>query len=293
MNSIVVRVHATDDDEGINGEISYFLLNEQQCFDIDSQTGDIRVQCVLDYEKQSKYRLEIEARDNGEGYQTDFSIVLIELIDENDNAPRIDIYRDDLQIDSNQRRLIFVNESLDKHSLICSISIVDFDSNENSRISWKLHRQYADPFELIRLTETTGEIRTTNYLDREYRDQYNLTIEAHDHGKPYPKTSYLNIQITILDINDNRPRFRQENSTVTINEQVQFDSIVGYQVFQIHADDYDQDLNGQVSYVLLNDENQSFTIDSQTGIIRARKQFQRKIRDTYVLHIQARDHGKR
>jgi len=72
INSILIRVHATDDDDGVNGEINYYLINQNNCFDINSITGDIRIKCLLDYEIQSIYRLDIEARDGGEGYKTDF-----------------------------------------------------------------------------------------------------------------------------------------------------------------------------------------------------------------------------
>lgn len=34
-------------------------------------TGDIRVLCELDYETKNLYRLDIEARDKGEGSKTD------------------------------------------------------------------------------------------------------------------------------------------------------------------------------------------------------------------------------
>jgi hypothetical protein len=71
INSIIIRVHATDDDEGVNGEITYYLINQENCFQIDQITGDIRVICSLDYETQTQYQLEIEARDGGEGSKSD------------------------------------------------------------------------------------------------------------------------------------------------------------------------------------------------------------------------------
>ena len=72
MNSLVGRVHAKDDDDGINAEISYYLISPESCFDVDQFTGDVRVRCVLDYETKTMHRLEIEARDAGEGSKTDF-----------------------------------------------------------------------------------------------------------------------------------------------------------------------------------------------------------------------------
>lgn len=72
INSIVGRVHATDQDEGVNGEISYYLISQEQAFQVDRWTGDLRVIDVLDYETKNRHRLEIEARDGGEGSKTDF-----------------------------------------------------------------------------------------------------------------------------------------------------------------------------------------------------------------------------
>jgi hypothetical protein len=72
IDSILCRVHATDDDEGINGEITYYLVSHDNCFHVDQLTGDIRVKCLLDYEMKTIHRLEIEARDGGEGSKTDF-----------------------------------------------------------------------------------------------------------------------------------------------------------------------------------------------------------------------------
>lgn len=72
IDSIIGQIHATDVDEGVNGEIDYYLINPDNCFHIDSITGDIRVRCLLDYETKQMHRLDIEARDRGEGYKTDF-----------------------------------------------------------------------------------------------------------------------------------------------------------------------------------------------------------------------------
>jgi hypothetical protein len=72
IGSIIFRIHATDIDDGVNGDITYHLINQETCFEIDQLTGDIRVKCLLDYEKKIIHRLEIEARDGGEGSKTDF-----------------------------------------------------------------------------------------------------------------------------------------------------------------------------------------------------------------------------
>lgn len=80
IDSIICRVHAVDDDDGINGEINYYLIKEDDCFQIDQITGDIRVRCLLDYERKPTHRLEIEAKDRGEGYKTDYCTYVFYLL---------------------------------------------------------------------------------------------------------------------------------------------------------------------------------------------------------------------
>ncbi|CAF1276856.1 unnamed protein product [Adineta steineri] len=289
-DSIVSRVHATDDDEGVNGEINYYLISQDKCFQIDQITGDIRVKCLLDYETKSMYRLEIEARDKGEGYKTDFCIVIIHILDENDNAPIIDIYSYDIDSDSKSVE-IYLNESLPRNSLVLSLSITDRDTGDNGRVTWKLLESSMIPFELIRLTENTGELRTKDLLDRELISQYNLTLEAIDHGRPLSKSTYLNIFIIILDENDNIPKFREKTMKATINEHVKIINPNGYEIFHLHAEDSDENLNGEIIYSLINHDKNLFQIDSKTGIIRAMIEFDRKQQDTYILHVEARDKG--
>ncbi|CAF4954966.1 unnamed protein product, partial [Rotaria socialis] len=78
--------------------------------------------------------------------------VLIHVLDENDNAPIIDIYSHDIQTGMNSLT-ICLNESVPINSLILSLSIIDRDSGDNARVTWKLDPLSLIPFELIRLTE--------------------------------------------------------------------------------------------------------------------------------------------
>jgi hypothetical protein len=81
IGSIIFRIDATDADDGVNGDITYHLINQETCFEIDQISGDIRVKCLLDYETKIIHRLEIEARDGGEGSKTDFCTYDIEFFE--------------------------------------------------------------------------------------------------------------------------------------------------------------------------------------------------------------------
>jgi hypothetical protein len=217
--------------------------------------------------------------------------VIIHIVDENDNAPIIDVYPDEVLTEINTVN-VFLNESLPINSLVLSLAIVDRDAGDNGRVTWKLDQPSTSiPFELVRLTENTGELRTKFLLDRENLSEYKLILEATDHGRPIPKATHLNLFIAIVDENDNAPVFRQTDINVTISEHVKVRHSDGYEVFRIHADDNDQGQNAEISYCFVNDEYIGFRIDENTGIIRALIEFDRQQQDVYVLHVEARDKG--
>ena len=216
---------------------------------------------------------------------------MIDLLDENDHAPSIDFYPSDLPLD-NQTVVLSLSEFLPVNSLVLSFSIIDHDSRENGRVTWKLDRSSFIPFELIRLTENTGELRSTQLLDRESTSGYNFTLEAIDHGRPAARYTRLPIRVLLVDENDQRPKFRQEQIRTTISEHVEFDEKVGYEVHRLHADDLDQGLNGEVIYSIVNNMTSRFRIDANTGVIRAIKGFDRQEQDTFLLRVRAEDKGK-
>ncbi|KAG9490976.1 hypothetical protein GDO78_006358, partial [Eleutherodactylus coqui] len=93
VNSTILQVSASDEDEGVNGQITYSFRstakNILQIFTLNSRNGEIKTKGVLDYEVSKVYEISVQAEDGG-GLATK-SKVLIEIIDENDNAPEISI----------------------------------------------------------------------------------------------------------------------------------------------------------------------------------------------------------
>ncbi len=91
LDTVVVTVSATDADEGQNGEVMYEFghLSERlmDTFSLDSLSGEIKLKGLIDYEKESSIELPVQAKD-GQGLASHCS-VLIDVIDVNDNAPRI------------------------------------------------------------------------------------------------------------------------------------------------------------------------------------------------------------
>ena len=60
-------------------------------------------------------------------------------------------------------------------------------------------------------------------LDYEVKSSYDLTVTATDGGG---KSSSTPVKITVIDVNDNPPKFAQSSYTATINENVPLDHSV-------------------------------------------------------------------
>lgn len=145
------------------------------------------------------------------------------------------------------------------------------------------------PFDLIRLTETSGEIRSQTILDREIRSNFDFSIEATDAGLPNSKTSRFDFSIRIIDVNDNAPKFRWFQTNLTVNE----DFPVGREILRAEADDQDENENAVVVYSILDDKSNFFRIDEKNGIVRTRKNFDRKVQSQHVFQIEAKDRGSK
>lgn len=91
-NMEVVRVRATDLDEGNNASITYSILKSRDSdgygvFGIDPISGVIRTKMVLDHEEKTIYRLAVAATDNGNPSRQTVRMLRVEVLDLNDNRP--------------------------------------------------------------------------------------------------------------------------------------------------------------------------------------------------------------
>jgi len=89
VGAFVIRVKATDADDGANAQISYFITTKsaQQWFYIDEDTGEIILNDVIDREEQPNVTIDIAARDHGRSSLTNYARVVVTILDTNDNDP--------------------------------------------------------------------------------------------------------------------------------------------------------------------------------------------------------------
>lgn len=63
-----------------------------------------------------------------------------------------------------------------------------------------------------------GELKLNKALDRETQSTYNITVKAIDTGNP-PNHKTQTIYITVMDVNDNPPKFGNKTYTANIREE--------------------------------------------------------------------------
>ncbi|XP_060743332.1 protocadherin alpha-2-like [Tachysurus vachellii] len=207
--------------------------------------------------------------------------VVVEITDINDNAPRFP--------DKQQR--VEIAESTIPGARFQLQSARDPDIGVYSVRSYKLSKNEHFDLEIKdREDEKVPFLVLQKALDRERRAEHELTLTAVDGGNP-SSSGILNVTVTVLDINDNRPVFSQEVYTVHLQENVPIGTIV----LQVNATDLDEGSNGEILYYLGSNLNRNiydvFYLDSVSGEIRVKGEIDFESTDVHRLDVLASDKG--
>lgn len=112
------------------------------------------------------------------------------------------------------------------------------------------------------IDKTSGILVLERFLDREVQSTYQVTVRASDWGAPSRLSSFVNVTITILDINDNPPVFEHRDQLVTVPE----DAALGTEVLRVHAASKDIGTNAEITYTIRSgNEHGKFHIHPRTG----------------------------
>ncbi|XP_056372742.1 protocadherin gamma-B1-like isoform X10 [Hyla sarda] len=281
VNSTILQVSASDEDEGVNAQITYSFRsmanNILPVFIINSDTGAISIKDYLDYEVNKYYDMFVQAKDGG-GLAA-HAKVLIEIIDENDNAPEI-------SITSSSDRIL---EDSAPGTVVALIKVHDRDSEENGEVQCIIKDDL--PFELIS-TGNFYKVVTKSSLDREKLEMYNITIQASDKGSPQMITRKV-IKLYVLDVNDNAPVFEKSGYTAFIPEN----NLPGASIFSVQAEDMDSEDNAKITYSIISrsdkEDPMSFYISMNpvTGVIYAQRSFDYEKQREFNIQIIAKDNG--
>uniref|UniRef100_A0A673KW34 Protocadherin alpha-3-like n=1 Tax=Sinocyclocheilus rhinocerous TaxID=307959 RepID=A0A673KW34_9TELE len=283
--TVVIRVNATDMDEGPNSDIEYSFatLNSKvhEVFELDQVTGEIRVKGKVDFEDAEVYKLDIQASDKGHPPMSANCRVVIKIIDVNDNRPEIEI----TSLSKN------IPEDSKPGTVISLISVIDKDAGINGKVICQLNKNI--PFELKpSFKDNMYSLVTKVRLDRETNSQYDITITASDLGQP-SLTASTTLSVQISDVNDNAPEFLLNPLNLYLMEN----NAAGSSIISVSASDRDTAENAVISYHIIrgdgtqNDLSSFLNINSETGVVYSLKSFDFETLKTSLFHVLATDSG--
>ncbi|XP_035862013.1 protocadherin beta-16-like [Sander lucioperca] len=278
----IITVNATDADSGSNGLITYSLSKTKgsagNIFTIDENTGTVSVSGQIDYEKDRKYEVRVEAKD--QGGLTGTSKIILDVVDVNDNAPVINI----MSFSSP------VSEDALPGTTVAILNIKDADSDKNGQIKCSIDGKL--PFKIESSLTNYYNLISDQHFDRESVSEYNITIIATDLGSP-PLSSSTKLHLKISDVNDNAPLFDKNGYSAYITEN----NSPGISIFAVSARDSDWNQNARISY-LLEDTQVSgspvstyVSLNSETGVLTAVRSFDYEQIKQLQIVVKAQDGG--
>ncbi|XP_056903807.1 cadherin-23 [Takifugu flavidus] len=283
LGTTIVRVSATDADSGRFAAIEYSLVDGEGKFAIKPSTGEIYILSPLDRETKDHYTLTAVARDNpgsSPNNRRENSVqVLVTVLDVNDYRPRF--------TERVYNTSVFENEP--SGTSVITVRATDLDEGENGAVLYSMLGPHSEAFIL---DPNTGLVRSRRLLQSS--EQFNLTVVATDQGRP-PLWGTADLIITVIDVNDNRPVFvRPANGTII---HITEEQPPGLPVYEVHATDSDEGVNGEVRYAFLqtgasNRDWENFHIDPISGVITTTVKLDREKLALYSLIIVARDMGQ-
>ncbi|XP_064886147.1 protocadherin alpha-3-like [Columba livia] len=234
--TVVVRLNATDPDEGLNKEFSYSIVSSvpagnSDLFRIDPKRGEIRLTGGLDFEDVRLHEIQIEATDEGMPPLSGHCSVELEVLDVNDNAP--EVWVTSLSVP--------VPEDASVGTVVALLSVSDRDSGANGRVRCAVWP--AAPFGLVSTFAGSYSLVLREALDRERVSEYEVEVRAEDGGSPSLR-GRRGVRVPVSDVNDNAPAFAQAVYTVLAREN----NAAGAELARLWARDPDEADNGRVRY---------------------------------------------
>ncbi|XP_034037017.1 protocadherin alpha-C2-like isoform X2 [Thalassophryne amazonica] len=285
IGSLVIKLNATDLDEGSNADIvySYSLYTSertQKIFELNPENGEIRVKEMINYEDFKFYEMEVIASDKGPNSLSGQCKVTINMTDMNDNHPEISIKSFQSPVKENQV----------VDTVIAVVSVNDKDSGDNGVVD--LHIPDNMPFKLRESSDNYYELIISEPLDREKVPEYDITFTVTDRGSP-PLSDNETMTLELLDVNDNVPQFPQSFYTIRVMEN----NAPGALLSSLTAFDPDLHENQYLVYFIVEKEiantsmSMLFSINPENGNLYALKTFDYEIEKEFLFHIEARDSG--
>ncbi|KAL3853661.1 hypothetical protein ACJMK2_017186 [Sinanodonta woodiana] len=247
-------------------------------FSINTATGEILVNGVLDYETKTSHVLSVTVDDQGSPGLTTTIQVTVWVNPINEYDPSISI---------SYTASVAENAAMGYNVVQVSATDNDLGSNHGTiRYSIIAGNNNA----LFSIYSSDGQISVAGNLDRETSATHTLTVAACDGtaGSPDARCSNTVVTITVIDVNDNYPVFNPSTYSVSVLEN----ATVGGTIVRVTATDSDDALAGTsgLQYSIV-DGNSAGKFSMSGSSITLSGDIDSYLTAQYQLKIQASDQG--
>ncbi|XP_006232597.1 protocadherin-23 isoform X2 [Rattus norvegicus] len=250
----IINVLASDRDSGIYGTVAYELIpgDQSSLFTIDSTTGIIYLTSTLSHLEATTLFLMVCARDGGGLTAANNADVTIH-VTQTTLAPA----------EFERPKYTFsVYEDVPEDTLVGTVKARE-SLNSSEAITYRISS--GDLEGKFSIHRWLGTIRTLKPLDHEAQPMVVLTVQAQLGSSPACSSTEVNI--TVMDVNDNRPEFPTASDEIRIS----LTTAPGTALYLARAVDRDSGLNGLVRYSIANSQPSEFSMDQGRGVLYLRE----------------------
>lgn len=272
IGTLVAEAKATDDDEGIYGQITYQIVNDfaKDKFSI-NENGEIFTLESLDRENTVEKVIPISLTAKDGGGKVSFSVVNVILTDVNDNAPQFRAADYKATIASDAPR----------GTSVVKIAASDMDEGSNADVEYSIEADVENVEENFEIHPTSGVIITKESLIGLENELYAFFVRAKDTGNP-SKESVVQVYIRIVAPETQIPKFAEAQYRYTIAE----DLPIGTEIDVIQAES-----KQPVIYSLVkgntpeSNEDEVFVVDRDSGALKLQKSLDHETTKWYQLTL--------
>ncbi|KAF1762611.1 hypothetical protein GCK72_010873 [Caenorhabditis remanei] len=226
---------------------------------IDSMSGTVCIQKMLDYEKEKSYQTTVIATNANS--ETSTSLISIRLKDVNDNWPVF--YPNEYHLT--------IREGPKPSEPLLVVSASDLDSGHFGEVSYQILSESTS----FSINSMTGEVFAKKDLSR---GRFHLVVNAKDGGGQNSENP-ANIHITVIDKDSKTPEFSRSKYEIRTTEDI----LPGIAIGSVAAMS-----EGRIKYSIYSgDPEHNFSIDEDTGKIYVTRYLDADVHDTVLLNIQA------
>ncbi|XP_039474072.1 protocadherin alpha-3-like isoform X11 [Oreochromis aureus] len=289
VGTAIALVSVLDRDGGKNGEIKCKIKNDVP-FKLETNYKNyysLVVDGALDREITSQYNVTVSATDEGSPPLMNTTVITVRVSDINDNSPKF----------SESVVNVYVKENSKVGEIIKRVTAHDADTDRNSQVRYSFlesNSKSVPVSTMVNINSETGDIISLQSFNYEELKTFQFKVQATDSGVP-PLSSYVTVNVLILDENDNSPTILAPYSEhgSDNSESIPYSAEAGYFVAKIRAVDADSGYNALLSYHLSEPKgNNLFRIGTSTGEIRTRRRMSDNDLKTHPLVVLVSDNGE-